>query len=179
MHHAILTLRYSTELCAIDDRPLRALARTHEVLTLREYLFDIEAVPHLLCVVTCRRRQQARPERPEPELPRPDPPRREPDPDPEPPQGAAPPSDLDPEQRRLYDAIRTWRASRAEEDGVPRYVVLTNKNVAALVRGRPESITALRGIPGIGKAKVERYGETLLDLLRPPVDAPEHSEATA
>ena len=50
----LLTLRYSPTLGAIDDAPLQALRREHELLSLREHLFVVDEVPHLLCVVRCR-----------------------------------------------------------------------------------------------------------------------------
>ncbi len=169
----LLTLRYSAELGAIDDAPLRALGRDHEILGLREHFFIAQDLPHLLCIVTCRRRPQpaaVTPERPQ---------TREPErlPDANSPAAAkrsasAPPPDFDDDQRRLYDAIRRWRADRAELAGVPRYVVLTNREVELIVRRRPDSLAALRRLPGIGAAKLNHHGESLLELLNPSEPTP-------
>lgn len=169
----LLTLRYSPELGGIDDAPLRALGREYEIVSLREHFFIAQDLPHLLCIVTCRRRAAAQTARAAPTTPTATEASKR--------SSADPPPDLTDEQRRLYDAVRTWRADQAERAGVPRYVVLTNRDVEALVRRRPTSLGGLRKIPGIGEAKVTQYGEALLALLR-PADAPrlvtKHDEAT-
>ena len=85
---------------------------------------------------------------------------------------AASAADLNEDQSRLFDSIRRWRAEQAELAGVPRYVVLTNRDIEALVRHRPDSAAALQRLPGIGKAKITRYGEALLELLHPSRSAP-------
>jgi len=159
MEFRVLTLRYCPTQGAVDDGPLIALGRDHEVLSMREHFFMVRDVPHLLCVLGCRPRSPA-PREPAaiqparaadsaaPDLP--NPPSSEP---------------ITADDRRLYDIIRAWRNQTAHHDGVPPYVVLTNRNVEALVRERPQTPTALAKIRGIGKAKVERYGEAILRLL--------------
>jgi hypothetical protein len=46
------------------------------------------------------------------------------------------------------------------------------RDIETLVRSRPDSIAALRRIPGIGKAKITQYGDALLELLHPRGPAP-------
>jgi ATP-dependent DNA helicase RecQ len=65
----------------------------------------------------------------------------------------------------LFEALRAWRAGLAREQGVPAYVILHDKTLRELAARRPASAADLLDIPGIGQAKVERYGETLLQLL--------------
>jgi TIR domain/NACHT domain len=48
MEFKVLTLRYSPVLGALDDAPLLALARDHEVLGVREHFFVVHDVPHLV-----------------------------------------------------------------------------------------------------------------------------------
>ncbi len=146
MQLELLTLRYAPALAAIDDGPLRELDRTHEIVSIREHFFVADDLPHLLCIVRCRPRMRESPELQAP--------------------ASEPASHYDATQRELYDAIRRWRAEQAERAGVPRYVVLTNRNIDALVRNRPDSLAGLQRVQGIGKAKLEQYGESLLDLLR-------------
>ena len=66
----------------------------------------------------------------------------------------------------LFDALRGWRADKAREQGVPAYVILHDRTLHELATLRPQSLTALLDVPGIGLAKAERYGEYLLELLR-------------
>ena len=69
----------------------------------------------------------------------------------------------------LFDALRAWRAGLAREQGVPAYVILHDKTLRELAARRPADVADLLDIPGIGQAKVERYGEALLRLLGGPV----------
>ncbi len=65
----------------------------------------------------------------------------------------------------LFDALRTWRAELAREQGVPAYVILHDKTLRELAMRRPANTDELLTVPGIGQAKAERYGETLLGLM--------------
>ena len=68
----------------------------------------------------------------------------------------------------LFNALRDWRAERAQRDGVPPYLICTNRQLAEMVSGRPQSMSKLGAIDGIGKAKLENYGQDLLALLARP-----------
>ena len=59
----------------------------------------------------------------------------------------------------LYDRLRAWRLERSRADSVPAYVVFTDATLEAMATRRPDRQGALVSIPGIGAAKVERYGE--------------------
>ena len=73
--------------------------------------------------------------------------------------GAGP---ADPE---LVDRLKRWRLAQATSQGVPAYVIFNDATLEALAARRPSSGSALLEIPGIGPAKLEAYGEDLLDLL--------------
>ncbi len=62
-------------------------------------------------------------------------------------------------------ALREWRTARSKADEVPAYVVASNAVVRAVAEARPGSLAALARIPGIGPAKLDLYGEELLELL--------------
>ncbi|OAI15621.1 hypothetical protein A1359_09430 [Methylomonas lenta] len=62
----------------------------------------------------------------------------------------------------LYAALRNWRKSVAEAEGVPVYAVFTNEQLAEIVRRRVDSLTVLGAIDGVGSSRVQRYGLTLL-----------------
>ncbi|MBW0105394.1 ATP-dependent DNA helicase UvrD2 [Pseudonocardia sp. KRD291] len=72
------------------------------------------------------------------------------------------PSDVDLE---LLDRLKQWRAGCAKEQSVPPYVVLTDATLTAIAEQRPADPAALVGIPGIGAAKLDRYGEQVLALV--------------
>ncbi|WP_454119512.1 DNA helicase RecQ [Microbacterium lacticum] len=67
--------------------------------------------------------------------------------------------------RDLFDALRTWRAGVAKEQGVPAYIVFGDATLRALAEQRPTSVAALEGITGIGAKKREAYGEGVLAVI--------------
>ncbi len=72
----------------------------------------------------------------------------------------------------VFARLRTLRKELADGEGIPAYAVLTNEQLAELVQRRVQSAVALREIAGVGEARVEKYGETFLRLLREAFAAP-------
>ncbi len=62
--------------------------------------------------------------------------------------------------------LRAWRAFRAREDGVPAYVVLHDATLHELAASQPRSTAELAAVKGVGPAKLDRYGDELLAVLR-------------
>jgi DNA helicase II / ATP-dependent DNA helicase PcrA len=80
---------------------------------------------------------------------------------------AAPgPAPTDPDAVRLETALRAWRRERSRVDGVPAYVVIHDRHLAAIVQRRPTDRAALAACPGIGPAKLAAYGDELVSLIR-------------
>ncbi len=65
----------------------------------------------------------------------------------------------------LYQALRSWRLEIAREHRVPAYTIFHDATLEEIARRKPRSTDELRSIPGIGAAKLERYGGTLLQLV--------------
>jgi DNA helicase-2/ATP-dependent DNA helicase PcrA len=65
----------------------------------------------------------------------------------------------------LVERLKMWRLGQAKAQGVPAYVVFNDRTLEAIAALRPTTETALLEIPGIGPAKLEAYGDQLLDLL--------------
>ncbi len=72
---------------------------------------------------------------------------------------------LDAEDQPLFEALRTWRAATAREQGVPAYIVFGDATLRALAEHRPASVDALSGISGIGEKKRDAYGEAVLEVI--------------
>jgi DNA helicase-2/ATP-dependent DNA helicase PcrA len=72
------------------------------------------------------------------------------------------PSDRD---ELLYDALRSWRAERAKGLGQPAYCVFTDATLAAIAEQKPGTVAALVKIPGIGQAKLDKFGDDVLALV--------------
>ncbi|MEV4736397.1 MULTISPECIES: DNA helicase RecQ [unclassified Microbacterium] len=72
---------------------------------------------------------------------------------------------LDAGDRGLFEALRSWRAGVAREQGKPAYVVFGDATLRALAEHRPTSLADLEGITGIGEKKREAYGEDVLAVI--------------
>ena len=138
----VLTLRFDQRLEAFDDQPLREFLATREVLAIREHFFVCNHVPYMAVVVTYAL------ESPTPTSAPRDAARGRRGTD-----WRAQDADL-----LLLDALRDWRAERSRRDGVAPYMVCTNLQLVAMIKARPQSLSKLGTIDGIGKAKLEKYG---------------------
>jgi ATP-dependent DNA helicase RecQ len=76
--------------------------------------------------------------------------------------GPAPVSSGDP----LFDALRLWRRGVAQSQGVPAYVVADDRTLGGIAAARPDSVAALLEVPGMGRSRVERYGDDILRIVR-------------
>jgi ATP-dependent DNA helicase RecQ len=66
----------------------------------------------------------------------------------------------------MFDLLRVERARIAREQGIPPYLVFHDTTLRAMAIERPDSLAAMRGLPGVGEAKLNRYGLTFLAVLR-------------
>ena len=70
---------------------------------------------------------------------------------------------FDPE---LYSLLRDLRSKLAKQNQVPPYVIFGNKTLEALARYQPMDAAGALQCPGIGEAKLARYGEPFLETVR-------------
>ena len=63
------------------------------------------------------------------------------------------------------EALRTWRRERSRADGVPAYVVASDATLRAIAERAPADRGTLARVPGIGPAKLDRYGDEILALV--------------
>jgi superfamily II DNA helicase RecQ len=68
-------------------------------------------------------------------------------------------------QRLLLERLKSWRKERATKDGIPVYLIATNKELMDIVRKAPASIEALKAIKGFGKSKTAKYGEEIVHFV--------------
>jgi DNA helicase-2/ATP-dependent DNA helicase PcrA len=64
-----------------------------------------------------------------------------------------------------FGALREWRLERAKADEVPAYVVFHNATLAEIAERKPRTLAELATVPGVGPAKLERYGADVLAAL--------------
>jgi ATP-dependent DNA helicase RecQ len=68
--------------------------------------------------------------------------------------------------QRRFEALRSWRLQQAREQGVPPYVVFHDRTLIEIAAREPLSLEALGSVAGVGQAKLDRYGEAVLAVLR-------------
>jgi DNA helicase-2/ATP-dependent DNA helicase PcrA len=64
----------------------------------------------------------------------------------------------------LFESLRDWRRQRAKEENVPAFCVFTDATLTALAEIRPADNAELIAVPGVGKAKIDKYGADILGL---------------
>jgi ATP-dependent DNA helicase RecQ len=70
-----------------------------------------------------------------------------------------------PGDEALWQALRARRLELAREQGVPPYVIFHDATLLEMVRRRPRDLAGLSVIPGVGRSKLDRYGETFLQVI--------------
>ncbi len=78
---------------------------------------------------------------------------------------ARPAVELDPGDAGTFEALRTLRAELARKQNVPAYVIFHDAVLRAIASERPADLRQLGAISGVGVAKLERYGDAILNLL--------------
>jgi ATP-dependent DNA helicase RecQ len=76
--------------------------------------------------------------------------------------GAAPAADDE-----LFQRLRVLRKRLAEQQGVPAYIVFSDQVLRDIAARRPGTPSELLGVPGIGPAKLQRYGTAILAVVAP------------
>ncbi|MDB5505977.1 MAG: RecQ [Devosia sp.] len=64
-----------------------------------------------------------------------------------------------------FEALRAERSRLAKLQGVPPYVIFHDTTLRAMATAAPKTFADLESIPGIGAAKLERYGAAFLKVL--------------
>jgi DNA helicase-2/ATP-dependent DNA helicase PcrA len=75
-----------------------------------------------------------------------------------------PPSEgLEPDSD-LVERLKTWRREVSQAKGVPAYVIFNDSTLEIIAATRPESEAALVAVPGIGPARLEAYGDAIIEI---------------
>ena len=68
-------------------------------------------------------------------------------------------------EERLWQALRKWRQERARAEGIPAYMVCGDKTLRDIVEKMPRGLDGLRSIYGLGEAKIDKFGDEILEVL--------------
>jgi ATP-dependent DNA helicase RecQ len=72
---------------------------------------------------------------------------------------------LDAADEDLFESLRALRKSLADAENVPAYIVFSDKVLREMVVRRPTTPAEMLDVPGVGPAKLERYGAAFLEAL--------------
>jgi len=87
-----------------------------------------------------------------------------------------------PPDQALFEALRAKRMVLAKAQGVPPYVIFHDSTLLAMAAAKPRDLDSFAQLPGVGGAKLSRYGQTFLTViaehaakdLAPQMNADEH-----
>lgn len=65
----------------------------------------------------------------------------------------------------LYARLRAWRADRARRDGVPAFMVFSDRTLKELVTALPRDRDSLMRVRGVGPAKLGTLGPEVLSII--------------
>ncbi len=74
--------------------------------------------------------------------------------------------DLSDRDRELLAVLKKKRLELAKERGVPAYVIFPDKTLADMAQRRPSSLDEFAQVKGIGKSKLDQFGELFLNVVQ-------------
>jgi superfamily II DNA helicase RecQ len=73
-------------------------------------------------------------------------------------------------EKLMYEELKKWRNARAEKEGIPPYIIFTNKQLKDIVKIKCESKESLKNVDGIGESKSGNYGSEVIDIVKSFLD---------
>jgi len=157
----IFTIKFSNSENGFDDSAIQDFQAEREIIEVTEHFFVHERTPYLTVLLSYR--DISADEKRKPITKRRSDPR----------------ADLDEEEKITYDALRSWRAAKAKQEGIPPYVIANNKQLAKMIKLRADNKTALLKVDGFGEAKTEQYGTEILEMLKAQTDSEKDTSQAA
>ncbi|XLZ69268.1 DNA helicase RecQ [Massilia sp. SR12] len=74
-------------------------------------------------------------------------------------------TNLDGDEQRIFDRLRSWRMGAAREHNVPAYVIFNDATLREIAKVRPSSLGELRVVSGVGEKKLVSYGDEIVRLI--------------
>lgn len=68
--------------------------------------------------------------------------------------------------KELFEELRVLRKRLADEQGIPPYIILTDKTLHLIAIQRPTTLEAFGMVSGIGEYKKEKYGKVFVEAIR-------------
>jgi ATP-dependent DNA helicase RecQ len=75
-----------------------------------------------------------------------------------------------PDAEKLFEALRALRMKLARKQGVPPYVVFSDRSLIEMAVVKPRNPAELETVHGVGATKLARYGEAFLAIITSHAD---------
>ncbi len=72
---------------------------------------------------------------------------------------------LDSEDQSLFGSLRALRTRLAGEQGLPAYMIFNDATLLEMIERRPATAAELLEVNGVGRKKLEAYGDAFLELI--------------
>jgi len=78
---------------------------------------------------------------------------------------ATPAVEMPREAADTFERLRAWRAATAKEQKLPAYVIFHDATLRSIAALRPSTLEQLGTVSGVGRSKLEQFGQQVLDVL--------------
>ena len=75
-------------------------------------------------------------------------------------------SSISPKDETCFHLLKTWRNKVAVDIGIPAYMIFDNKTLMSMAHYRPQNEEDLLKIKGMGREKLGKYSETILNIIK-------------
>ena len=65
----------------------------------------------------------------------------------------------------LKNLIREWRTKKANETGLPSYMIISNATLDDIIFRKPRTKNELKSVKGFGDVKTAKYGDEIIKIL--------------
>ena len=69
-------------------------------------------------------------------------------------------------REELIKELKAFRLAKAREENSKPYLIFTDRHMMDLVEKMPESKDSLLKVFGFGQARVEKYGDDILEIIK-------------
>ena len=71
-----------------------------------------------------------------------------------------------PEDAALFEALRDWRRTAAQEAEMPPYIIFSDRTLVDIAAARPTNASKLAAVQGVGPKKLELYATDILRIVK-------------
>jgi len=74
-------------------------------------------------------------------------------------------TELNQEEKEIFEALKQWRLSKATQLNYPAYVICHNSQLIEIAKIKPQTVDELFKIKGLGESKIAKYGDDIIAVL--------------